>query len=111
MRRDGPRLAAGLAVVAVVGTVYLLRQRRRRGREDQGSGDWIEDMPEEWRLRLQELLQEAAGHVHPDPSHRRAEKSRGLAQTVALRAGRLAAPVVMNAVAKRLAGRPPDAAG
>lgn len=104
LRRDGARIALGVGVVAVVGTVYVLRRRRHR-REDPEARDWIEEMPEEWRQRLQELLREAAAHTHSGGSAPRLERSRGLAQSLALRAGRMAVPVVMNAVAERLASR------
>ena len=102
LRRDGARLAAGVLVVAVVGTVYVVRQRRRR-REEPTTTDWIEEMPDEWRRRLQELLEEAAGRTMVRGATSRAKRSRGPLQALALRAGRMAAPVVMNAVAERVA--------
>ena len=104
LRRDGARIAAGVAVVALVGTVYVLRQRRRR-QGDPVDRDWIEEMPEEWRRRLQELLQEAADHAHRSGADAKPERSRGLGRSLALRAGRMALPVVVNAVGERLAAR------
>lgn len=104
LRRDGPRIALAVGVAGVVGTVYLLRQRRRHA-TDPETRDWIETMPEEWRLRLQELLAEAAGHADPAGHGRGSKRSRGLAQSLALRVGKMALPIAMNAVAERLAGR------
>jgi hypothetical protein len=104
LRRDGARIAAGVAVVALVGTVYVLRRRHHR-EADQEAQDWIEEMPEEWRQRLQELLSEAADRARPGGAAAKPQRSRGLAQSLALRAGRMALPVVMNAVGERLAAR------
>ena len=60
LRRDGVKLAAGLAVVVLVGAVYVVRSRRHRRAEKPADVDWIAEMPKEWRERLQELLAEAA---------------------------------------------------
>jgi hypothetical protein len=103
LRRDGPRIAVAVGVVGIVGTVYLMRQRRRRAADPQPR-DWMETMPEEWRLRMQELLAEAAGHADQSGQRTGSKRSRGLAQSLALRAGKMALPVVLNALAERLAG-------
>lgn len=66
LRRDGAKLAVGVVVVALVGTTYLVRARRRR-REEPGQVDWIDAMPEEWRSRLSDLLAEAAAGQGPAP--------------------------------------------
>lgn len=104
LRRDGPRLALGAGVVAVVGTAYLF-QRRRRRRQEPVARDWIESMPEEWRLRLQELLAEAADGTDLGAGRRSSSRSRGAAQSIALRIGKTVAPIVLNAVAERLVNR------
>ncbi len=105
LRRDGARLAAGAVVVVAVGAALWVRGRRRRG--EAAPTDWIEAMPEEWRMRLQQLLAEAAerGGLEAKGQGHGRQGRRPLWQTVGLRAGRMAAPVVMNSVANRLAGR------
>ncbi|MGH7642109.1 MAG: hypothetical protein ACRENX_03690 [Candidatus Dormibacteria bacterium] len=107
LRRDGPKLAAGLAVVIVVSAVYLTRSRRRRRSEDPSEVDWIAQMPREWRGRLQELLAEAAAD-HPLPQDlRRASKSRrrSVGTGLALRVAKMAAPVIISAAAERIGRR------
>lgn len=104
LRRDGPRLALGVGVVALVGTAYLM-QKRRRKRQEPVVGDWIESMPEEWRLRLQELLSEAAEATDLGARRRPTSGSRSPAQAIALRVGKTVAPIVLNALAERLANR------
>jgi len=104
LSRDGAKLAAGLVVVLLVGTTYVVRARRRR-RHEPDPGDWLEAMPEEWRARLSELLAEAAasGRLgHPQGS---SKPPRSLPQALALRGGRMALPIVLNAVAERFANR------
>jgi len=108
LRRDGAKLAVGVAVVALVGTTYVLRARRRR-RDEPGQVDWIDAMPEEWRARLSELLAEAAagGGLAARPGS--SKPPRSALQSLALRGGRMALPIVLNAVAERFANRQPSA--
>ncbi|MGH7692590.1 MAG: hypothetical protein ACRENY_10110 [Candidatus Dormibacteria bacterium] len=107
LRRDGPKLAAGLAVVVLVGSAYLVRARRRRRAQGAPDVDWIAEMPKEWRERLQGLLAEAAER-HPtalEPARNGKSRKRSLGTTLGLRAARLVAPVVISAAAERIAGR------
>lgn len=110
LRRDGAKLAAGLAVVVLVGAVYVVRSRRRRG-ESPADQDWIAAMPEHWRQNLQELLAEAAASGHLEVPSSRASRSGGqsLASKLALRAARMAAPMVMSAAAERIGRRQTEA--
>jgi hypothetical protein len=110
LRRDGPKLAAALAVAVVVGAVYVARSRRRRRSSGSVEVDWIAAMPEEWRQRLQELLSEAAatGTLPAQPG--KPAGKRPLALSLAFRAARMAAPGVMAAAAERIGRRPADAA-
>lgn len=107
LRRDGVKLAAGLAVVVLVGAVYVVRSRRHRRAEKPADVDWIAEMPKEWRERLQELLAEAADRGDlPSPTGRATKGGRrSLATRLALRAARMAAPVVMSAAAERIGRR------
>ncbi|MHB1855140.1 MAG: hypothetical protein ACYCS2_08800 [Acidimicrobiales bacterium] len=107
LRRDGAKLAVGVVVVALVGTTYLVRARRRR-REEPGQVDWIDAMPEEWRSRLSDLLAEAAAGQGASPRLGSPKHPRSALQSLALRGGRMALPVVLNAVAERLANRQPS---
>jgi hypothetical protein len=112
LRRDGAKLAAGLAVVMLVGAVYVVRIRRRRRAESPLDQDWIATMPEDWRQNLQELLAEAAASGHLEFPSSRASGSQGqsLVSKLALRAARIAAPMVMSAAAERLGRRQSAAA-
>ncbi len=107
LRRDGPKLAAAAGAAALVATVYLIQVKRRRPAPAPPPADWTREMPEDWRRRLQELLAEAADHTGlgglPRPAA--APKKRPLGSKLALRALRMAAPMVLPAVAERLAGR------
>jgi hypothetical protein len=105
LRRDGRKLAAGLAVAVVVGAVYVARARRQRRSTGLAEVDWIAAMPEEWRRRLQELIGEAAATVNLPAKRDRPAGRRSLASSLALRAARMAAPAVMAAAAERI-GRP-----
>jgi hypothetical protein len=107
LRRDGAKLAAGLAVVVLVGAVYVVRSRRSRQAEKPANVDWVAQMPKEWRESLQELLAEAAARGDlPSPSDRAGKgKRRSIATSLALRAARMAAPVVMSAAAERIGRR------
>jgi len=107
LRRDGVKLAAGLAVVVLVGAVYVVRARRRRRAESSHDRDWIAAMPEEWRQNLQELLAEAAASGHLEGPSSRASKGSGqsLVSKLALRAARTAAPMVLSAAAERIGRR------
>jgi len=105
LRRDGVKLAAGLAVVVLVGTVYVVRARRRKKEETPVATDWIADMPQGWRERLEDLLAEAADRGDLPRPRGRSGKGRSLATNLALRAARLAAPVVMSAAAERIGRR------
>ena len=111
LRRDGAKLAAGLAVVVLVGAVYVVRSRRRRRGESPADQDWIAAMPEHWRQNLQELLAEAAASGHLEVRSSRASRSGGqsLASKLALRAARMAAPMVMSAAAERIGRRQTEA--
>ncbi len=101
LRRDAPRLVAVGLVVAVAATLYVVRQRRHHEEARELDADWIHSMPEDWRRRLQELLAEAAVDgrlgVEAQPPRRQLSGLQGLA----LKAGRLAAPVVIGQLAKR----------
>ncbi len=108
LRRDGPRLAAGLAVVALVGTTYVIRARRRRQSEP-AQVDWIQEMPEEWRARLAELLAEAAAGGQGGQPFGPSRRSRSAMRSLALRGGRMAVPIILNAVAEKLTSRQPSA--
>ena len=108
LRRDGAKLAVGLAVVALVGTTYVIRARRRR-RSEPDQGDWIGAMPEEWRARLSELLTEAAAGGRLGLPQGTPKRSRSAVQSLALRGGRMAVPIILNAAAERLASRQPNA--
>ncbi|MGH7697355.1 MAG: hypothetical protein ACRENV_01610 [Candidatus Dormibacteria bacterium] len=107
LRRDGLRVAAGLAVVALVVVATRVRARRHRRAAPELGGDWIRSMPEAWRLRLEELLVEAAASGRmPESAPRLPRSGKGsLASNLALRGARLAGPVVISAVAERLARR------
>ncbi|MGC1184345.1 MAG: hypothetical protein WBA31_04225 [Candidatus Dormiibacterota bacterium] len=105
LRRDGVKLAAGLAVVVLVGTVYVVRARRRKKDEKPVATDWIADMPQEWRERLEELLAEAADRGDLSRPSARSGRGRSLATNLALRAARMAAPVVVSAAAERIGRR------
>jgi hypothetical protein len=113
LRRDGAKLVAGLAVVVVVGVVYVARARRLRRAESPPDQDWIAAMPEEWRQNLQELLAEAAARGHLEVPSGRASKSPGqsLVSKLALRAARAAAPMVLSAAAERIGRRSTEARG
>jgi hypothetical protein len=107
LRRDGPKLAAGLAVVVLVSAVYVTRSRRRRRAEGPAEVDWIAQMPKQWRERLQELLAEAAAE-QPLPVERGRSgkpRRRSLAASLAIRAARMAAPVAISAAAERIGRR------
>lgn len=110
LRRDGAKLAAGLAVVVLVGAVYVVRARRRRA-DSPADQDWIASMPEEWRLNLQELLAEAAASGHLAVPGSRSSRSRGqsLLTKLAFRAARTAAPMVLSAAAERIGRRQGEA--
>jgi len=112
LRRDGPKLVAGLAVVVLVGAVYVTRSRRRRRTEAPAEVDWIAQMPKQWRERLQELLAEAAaeGPLTADRGRSSKARRRSLGATLAMRAARMAAPVVISAAADRI-GRRQSVAG
>jgi hypothetical protein len=103
LHRDGAKLAAGLAVALLVGTTYVVRSRRRRRNEPEVV-DWIEAMPEEWRERLRELLAEAATSGTLGVP-RKAEPKRSVGQALLMRAARMAVPVIITAVADRVARR------
>ena len=105
LRRDGARIAAAGVALLVVGVAVWARRRRRR--PEGPAEDWIEAMPEEWRRRLEELLAEAAaaGGLRTRGERERRSGGRPLWQSAGLRAGKLVAPMVMNAAAQRLAGR------
>lgn len=107
LRRDGPKLAAGVGVVVLVGAVYLIRSRRRHRAEVPSQVDWIGQMPKQWQERLQDLLAEAAAEGPLPREHRRVGKlgHRSLAESLALRAARMMAPVVVSAVAERIGRR------
>lgn len=107
LRRDGAKLAAGLAVVVLVGAVYVVRARRRRRVESPADQDWIAAMPEDWRLNLQELLAEAAASGHLEIPGGRTSRSRGqsLLTKLAFRAARTAAPMVLSAATERIGRR------
>ncbi len=107
LRRDGPKLVAGLAVVVLVTAVYVARSRRRRRLESPREVDWIAQMPREWRERLQELLAEAAaeGTLATEPRHSPRARRRSLGTSLAMRAARMAAPVVISAAADRIGRR------
>jgi hypothetical protein len=107
LRRDGPKLAAGLAAAVLVGAVYVVRSRRRRRLESPREVDWIAQMPKEWRERLQELLAEAAaeGTLVTEPRHSPRARHRSLGASLAIRAARMAAPVVISAAADRIGRR------
>jgi hypothetical protein len=107
LRRDGAKLAAGLAVVVLVGAVYVVRSRRRRRLDPSSERDWITAMPEEWRQRLQGLLAEAAATGHLDAPVGTAARNprRSLVAKLALRAARQAAPMVMSAAVERIGRR------
>jgi hypothetical protein len=112
LRRDGAKLAAGLAVVVLVGAVYVVRARRRRRSESPADQDWIAAMPEEWRLNLQELLAEAAASGHLEGPGSRSSRSPGqsLLSKLAFRAARTAAPMVLSAASERMGRRQSGAA-
>ncbi|MGA9921579.1 MAG: hypothetical protein WCB86_04810 [Candidatus Dormiibacterota bacterium] len=107
LRRDGPKLAAGLAVVVLVGAVYVTRARRRRSLEAPADVDWIAQMPKQWRERLQELLAEASAEGPLPVDRGRSGKARGrsLGANLAMRAARMAAPIVISAAAERIGSR------
>ena len=107
LRRDGAKLAAGLAVVILVGSVYVARSRRRRRAEGSADVDWIADMPKQWRERLQELLAEAAaqGPLPVELGRSGRARRRPLVASLAMRAARMAAPVVISAAADRIGRR------
>lgn len=107
LRRDGPKLAAGIAVVVLVGTVYVARSRRRRHRDEPDARDWIAEMPPEWRDRLQALLAEAAtGGALPAGSGRPHRGRQGsMAASLAARAARMVAPALIAAAAERIGRR------
>ena len=107
LRRDGPKLAAGLAVVVLVSAVSVARSRRRRRAEGAGDRDWIAEMPKEWRERLQELLAEAAtqGTLAAGSGGSGKARRTSLATSLALRAARMAAPLVISAAANRIGRR------
>lgn len=109
LRRDGTKLAAGLAAVAAVGIVYLVRARRRRHAQGAGDQDWIADMPEEWQERLGELVAQAAasGRWAGEPKRSRGHGQHSLGARLALRGVRMAAPIVISAAAERLGRRNP----
>lgn len=107
LKRDGAKLAAGVVVVAAVGVVYLVRARRRHQAQQPTAVDWISAMPDEWHQRLQELLAEAVslGQLPvARPSSAGGGKS-SLAGKLAMRAARMAAPMVMSAAAERIGRR------
>lgn len=107
LRRDGTKLAAGLAAVALVGVVYAVRARRR-GRALTGSDvDWVAEMPQEWRERLRELLADAvaSGRVSGELKSMGRHRQRSLGASLALRAIRMAAPVIISAAAQRIGHR------
>jgi len=112
LRRDGPKLAAGLAVVVLVGAVYVTRSRRRHRAEGLAGVDWIAQMPQEWRERLQDLLAEAAAEGPLPLQLGRSGKPyrRSLGTNLALRVARMAAPVVISAAAERIGRRQAGAA-
>lgn len=112
LRRNGAKLAAGLAVVVLVGAVYVVRARRRRDPSPRDQ-DWIASMPEDWRLNLQELLAEAAARGHLEVSGSRASRSGGqsLLSKLAFRAARTAAPMVLSAATERIGRRQGEATG
>jgi hypothetical protein len=113
LRRDGAKLAAGLAVVVLVGAVYVVRARRRRRAESPPDQDWISAMPEEWRQNLQELLAEAAasGRLEVPSSRGSSSPGQSLVSKLALRAARTAAPMLMSAAAERIGRRQAGATG
>ncbi|MGH7611222.1 MAG: hypothetical protein ACREN7_09865 [Candidatus Dormibacteria bacterium] len=112
LRRDGLRVAAGVAVVALVLVASRVRASRRRRLAPVPEADWIASMPESWRLRLEELLVEAAqGGGMPDsvPKPARRGQRRSLTQGLAVRGAKLAAPLVISALGERLARRQGEA--
>ena len=102
LRRDGAKLAAGLAVVVLVGAVYVVRSRRRRG-ESPADQDWIAAMPEHWRQNLQELLAEAAASGHLEVRSSRASRSGG--QSLASKLARIAWALLRNKTGFAAGGR------
>jgi hypothetical protein len=105
LHQDGAKLAAGLAVALLVGTTYVVRSRRRHRNEPEVV-DWIEAMPEEWRERLRELLAEAAtSGTLGVPRKDAPKRSRSAGQALLMRAARMAVPVIITAVAERVARR------
>ncbi len=107
LRRDGAKLAAGLAVVVLVTTVYVTRSRRRRRSEASVEVDWIAQMPQQWRERLQELLAEAASAGPLPTGQGRSGKARRrpFVASLAMRAARMGAPIVISAAAERIGRR------
>ena len=69
--------------------------------------DWIADMPKQWRERLQELLAEAAaqGPLPVELGRSGRARRRPLVASLAMRAARMAAPVVISAAADRIGRR------
>jgi hypothetical protein len=93
--------------VVLVGAVYVTRARRRRRIEAPADLDWIAQMPKQWRERLQELLAEAAaqGRLPVDRGRSGKARSRSLGANLAMRAARMAAPIVISAAAERIGSR------
>ena len=108
LRRDGPRIAAAGVALLVVGVAVWARRRRHHPEEPEL--DWIAAMPAEWRLRLEELLAEAAGKggLRAGSGSERAHRNQPLWQKAGLRLGKMAAPMVLSAAADRLVGRRDD---